>query len=418
MNKLEKQYGLDKTVPMTQKELNAIFEKPDMLISFKYSYIAKTLLMCLFYMPLFPAGTLISIIGVFFSYFIEKYNFTTTYKRPQMLNAEICSFYIYYFKFFIFVYAIGNWIFLTELKQASDNIFGLISMIFFGALSAIPFHSMFKCDFLRVKESDILNKDYDFYYFDFFRDYERTNPVTRRQGNLNYLEKMKNKGMITEAKFKELTEQWNEDNLNVIECYYSAQENGNGQFNTGKANNFFTKDAVIENKKHLLQHLGVNLDDNQAQANNDGNPALVNFMDNYNTFYFKGKRQPTMSDKKGFYNQAFKNKKIRNLAGGNNLFSNVKENIENVVVKDLETQNQNQNQNVANNDTSSVPFNGTVRNIEVYIEDKHNSHSINNAGGYSHFQIQPDVDGFHNFDDKMYNHANVNEIISDPQLEK
>ena len=47
----------------TQKELNDLYEYPDMDIASKYSYLYKTILMTMFYLPKFPLGVLISLLG-------------------------------------------------------------------------------------------------------------------------------------------------------------------------------------------------------------------------------------------------------------------------------------------------------------------------------------------------------------------
>ena len=52
----------------TQKELNNLYELLDMGIAYKYSYIAKTLLMTFFYMPIFPLSVLFSLIGLIVKY--------------------------------------------------------------------------------------------------------------------------------------------------------------------------------------------------------------------------------------------------------------------------------------------------------------------------------------------------------------
>ena len=83
---------------MTQKELNELYEYPDMDIASKYSYISKTLLMTMFYLPIFPLGVLISLIGLIVAYFLEKFNFAHGYKRPEMLNEKLGEFH---FNFFI-----------------------------------------------------------------------------------------------------------------------------------------------------------------------------------------------------------------------------------------------------------------------------------------------------------------------------
>ena len=47
----------------TQMELNKIYELLDMNLSYKYSYIFKTLLMSFLYTPIFPMSIAISFLG-------------------------------------------------------------------------------------------------------------------------------------------------------------------------------------------------------------------------------------------------------------------------------------------------------------------------------------------------------------------
>ena len=84
----------------TQKELNELYEYPDMDISVKYSYLSKTLFITMFYLPIFPFGVLISFLGLILAYFLEKFNFTHSYKRPEMLNEKLGEIH---FNFFISV---------------------------------------------------------------------------------------------------------------------------------------------------------------------------------------------------------------------------------------------------------------------------------------------------------------------------
>ena len=65
----------DKNHNMTQRELNDLYELADMDISYKYSYLAKTLLMTFLYIPIFPLGIVISLLGFIFGYFLEKFNY-------------------------------------------------------------------------------------------------------------------------------------------------------------------------------------------------------------------------------------------------------------------------------------------------------------------------------------------------------
>ena len=65
----------ENNIDMNQKELNELYEYPPMNVSAKYSYIAKTILMSFFYIPIFPLGMPISLLGFIFGYWLEKYNF-------------------------------------------------------------------------------------------------------------------------------------------------------------------------------------------------------------------------------------------------------------------------------------------------------------------------------------------------------
>ena len=86
-----------------------------MNVELKYSYIFKTLLMSFLYIPIFPLGIIISLLGFLLGYWLEKFNFAHMYKRPEMLNRQIAEFYAKYFVFVLFVYGIGDYIFLSDV---------------------------------------------------------------------------------------------------------------------------------------------------------------------------------------------------------------------------------------------------------------------------------------------------------------
>ena len=186
INKIEKNGNSD----LTQRELNTLYEFPDMKISYKYSYIAKTLLMSFFYIPIFPFGVLISLLGFNFGYFLEKYNFSHRYKRPEMLNSRICEFYSNYFIVNFIMLGIGNYIFI--LDNYKNKIWAIFNIFLFLFLLLIPFNPISRIDFMGVRESQI-KKDvnYDNSFFKFCTDYERVNPVTKKEGMKNFLNGLK-----------------------------------------------------------------------------------------------------------------------------------------------------------------------------------------------------------------------------------
>ena len=88
---------------LPQDELNSLYELIDMDISAKYSYVTRTLLMGFFYLPIFPLGIPICLIGFIFAYILEKCNFIKRYKKPIMLNGRIYEVYSNYFVINLFM---------------------------------------------------------------------------------------------------------------------------------------------------------------------------------------------------------------------------------------------------------------------------------------------------------------------------
>ena len=201
--------GEDK-IDYNQKELNELYEFPQMNVSAKYSYIAKTILMSFFYIPIFPLGIIISLLGFILGYWLEKFNFSNMYKTPEMLNRQITEFYTNYFVLVFFVYGIGDYIFLHECYE--NKTWSLVNIITFGVLIIFPYHQMLTFDYLHFYESSIHEEDYNEKYTDFVNDYERANPMTEKEGKLRYLEARKNRGLIKEEEFAQEKKEIQEEN--------------------------------------------------------------------------------------------------------------------------------------------------------------------------------------------------------------
>ena len=180
----------------SQKELNELYELSDMDISAKYSYLAKTVLMSFFYIPIFPIGIIISFIGFCFFYWFEKYNFANIYKRPKMINRQIAEFYNNFLIIALSVYAVGDYIFLSDVYETKT--WSIINIIIFCFFILIPYHQFFSIDYIKFKESPNYQKSYEEALINFERDYEFVNPMTHRQGLKNYYEKLKKLGKIDE----------------------------------------------------------------------------------------------------------------------------------------------------------------------------------------------------------------------------
>jgi len=206
----------------TQDELNKIYELLNMNVSYKYSYIFKTLLMSFLYMPIFPLSIGISFFGFLFGYFLEKFNFSRMYKRPEMLNSKICEFYSNYFIINFFMLCLGNYIFLRDNNKS--NLWCISNMIIFAVLIIIPYNQIFVCDFIGIKESDLKgDQTYEDFNLTFYNDYEKINPMTKKEAIQRFLEKLLKNGLISKPDYDKIIK--NIDKVNLMETYYKARKN-------------------------------------------------------------------------------------------------------------------------------------------------------------------------------------------------
>ena len=177
-----------------QKELNELYELQSMNVATKYSYIIKTLFMSFFFAPVFPLGFCISLFGFIFGYWLEKYNISKMYKKPEKLDKQIAEYYVNSF-FSIFLYFfLGNICFIYYSGLRNFLIWELLGI--FCILLITPLRKCFQRDYFGIKESEIHKKTYDEMYFDFSTDYERANPMTRVEGEIRYLDKLEEKNKI------------------------------------------------------------------------------------------------------------------------------------------------------------------------------------------------------------------------------
>ena len=206
----------------TQDEINKVYELLNMNVSYKYSYIFKTLLMSFLYMPIFPLGIGISFFGFIFGYFLEKLNFSRMYKKPEMLNSKICEFYSNYFIIIFFMLCLGNYIFLRDNNKS--NLWCISNLIISGALIIIPYNQIFVCDFIGIKESEIKgDQTYESFNLTFYNDYEKINPMTRIEAIKNFLKKLLSDHLITQSEYDKILK--NIDKINLMETYYKARKN-------------------------------------------------------------------------------------------------------------------------------------------------------------------------------------------------
>ena len=247
-------------------------------------------------MPIFQLSVLFSLIGFIFGYFLEKFNFSRMYKKPEMLNnKKISEFYSNYFILNFFMLCIGNYIFLKDTYKS--NIWPIFNLIFFGILIIIPYNQILIFDFIGINESEIKkNQNYEDYYFSFYNDYERNNPMTKKQGIKHFLKKLIENALISKKDYELILK--NVDNVNLLETYYKARINFShnllqkaflGLGDTNKTNNknrrksrFISnfKEFAKNNKINALTRLILphNLFGNIINENDDNNFGINDIM--------------------------------------------------------------------------------------------------------------------------------------------
>ena len=220
---IESKKNPDASHNMTQRKLNKLYQLPDMKISYKYSYLAKTLLITFFFIPIFPLGVIISIIGIILGYFLELFNFTHLYCKPEMINHQICIFYLEYFPISLLVYTLGCIAFMHDLYN--NNTWLWINFFLIIFIIIIPYSKTMKLNWLGIDYQDINQENIENVYLSFYNDYQRQNPLTKIEGLKNYINKLRKNGFISGKVYK--FAYMNIHNINVMELYYRSKKNFN-----------------------------------------------------------------------------------------------------------------------------------------------------------------------------------------------
>ena len=78
-------------------------------------------------------------------------------------------------------------------------------------------------DFIGINESELTTETYEKCYFTFFNDYEKTNPMTKKDGIKNFMLKLEKEGLISRSEYSKIISDF--ENANLMETYYKARKN-------------------------------------------------------------------------------------------------------------------------------------------------------------------------------------------------
>ena len=251
----------------TQRELNEIFENPEMDICAKYSYINNVFLISLFYMSIFPIGMIFGFGALIFAY-ISEFFYIGMYKRPEVLNSSLCRFYVSNFKWSIFIFAIGNYIFLGPIHKDQRTSWSLINLIVFLVLGLIPYQAI---KFKTIGETEGRSKPetYDQNYYYFSTDYEKLNPFTRKQAYTQYFDRLMTEKIVDPIEGKRIINKL--QNTNDITGYLNMNRHADNHAASQEMNNIYTKN---KNDPKIQYMFGEN-DENKAGFSLGGIKNLI-----------------------------------------------------------------------------------------------------------------------------------------------
>ena len=104
----------------------------------------------------------------------------------------------------------------------NSNLLISVNLILFSILTILPYDKVLSIDLIKINESDIKAEElYEDYFYNFFNDYERNNPITKKQGIKHFLDKLLEKFLITKNEYDDILQ--NYENMNLLEIYYKSK---------------------------------------------------------------------------------------------------------------------------------------------------------------------------------------------------
>ncbi|CAI2381184.1 unnamed protein product [Moneuplotes crassus] len=170
---------------LTQRQANLLFEGPQVDMAQRYSNSMLLLSLAMMYSYLFPIIPVLALFGVIFQYQIEKYLLLNRHKLPVQIGSTLSKFYVGFMPIMICVFGLSIYMFAKTLFKQHYIEFPIISgVLVIYYLSPLPRwmkRTIQKCN----KHT---KKSYKETKLSLFHDYNRANPVTRRNAVQAFLQ--------------------------------------------------------------------------------------------------------------------------------------------------------------------------------------------------------------------------------------
>ena len=243
-SRVEKKQKNKEPIHKSQRELNELFENVDIDIAYKFAHLAKTMLMTCFFSSVFPPCVIITTFTLIIHYIIEIKLVGNRYKKPENINLSIATFYMNYFKVGIFLFGLGDYIWIRNSILAKYSSINLIMSI---TLLVFPIHSLLPQNF-GLSNTEFLQKTWDDIFFLMDTDYERINPITHEKGLKTYFDALKKQNLISDEEyFLALKRLDNKTENNMLESYVNHIMNVMGKTSVRRSSLNRRSDPVVNN---------------------------------------------------------------------------------------------------------------------------------------------------------------------------
>jgi hypothetical protein len=187
---------------------------------------------------------------------------------------------------------VGDYVFIKDNYR--NKSWAICNILLFGILIFIPYNHFFAFDGLGVNESELKKENYDDMYFNFYNDYERSNPMTRKEGMKHFINILKEKNLLKDEEFEEILK--NIENINLMEIYYESKRTKRQMsikksytirtINNNRANYLKDFNNFVKDNKDFFLNLILNLEKKQISKDKDNNEICVekNKLQTFNQF--------------------------------------------------------------------------------------------------------------------------------------
>ena len=162
-----------------------------------------------------------------------------------------------------------------------------------------------------MNKYDIFTKEYKD-CISFTQDYERANPINKKEGKINYLKKLKDRQIISENEYQNYLKDIY--NINIMQVYYKNKKEYFKINNNEKENNDNVKDNNIE-KDYSKDNNILNVDSNK-------NINIINNASFSSNIKMNIRKKKLKKKKKPLNNNTLNLNKL-NVFSSNDIFTNI-----------------------------------------------------------------------------------------------